>query len=270
MRKITKKYTDMESRKSYKDHYPRCQYKYALIIAVLESYEYVRRQILFMNEFMGNYPEWEVIIVDDGSSPELESEVDFSKANFRIRVVHSNDTRDWSQPCARNLGAKITSADLLLFTDIDHVVTEGVIRDCMAFKGDKLHFYRVRGVLSTGGVMEYDRETLIDHHCPVDRVNQRDQHYNTFAVRHWIFDVMGGYDEAYCGSYGGDDVDFSDRYSYLCRELKRVSPSINSESVFYVYPDAKSDVHHLFHGIRHKIVADRKKKEGERREKNKN
>jgi len=268
MPNLSNYYTDMETRTVKKDWYPRGKYSYALIFAVLQSYEYVKRQIQYMNGFMHKYPEWEVIIIDDGSEPSIISQVDLSLAKFRLRVVQSFDTRNWSQPCARNLGAKLSGAGMLLFTDIDHAICEQAVIDTMLYKGHKLHYQRVRGVLLEDGNVERSPEILLEHHCPADRINQRDQHYNTFAVRHWIFDLMGGYDPRFCGAYGGDDTDFSNRYSYLCRTLKRVDTSDNSEAELIVYPDAKSDTQHLFHDIRHKIVAERRRVAEEKKKKN--
>lgn len=60
--------------------------KCSLIIPVLESYEAVRRQILYMNSL--NLPDdFEVIIVDDGSRPPIMAQtiVELPKPNFKFK-----------------------------------------------------------------------------------------------------------------------------------------------------------------------------------------
>ena len=78
-------------------------------------------------------------------------------------------------------------------------------------------------------------------------------HPNTFGIRRDIFlDMLNGYDERYCGRYGGDDVDFGKRYGHLCRKLHLVKPHIVGRPMF-VYPAPREDKREIFHSTRRVI-----------------
>jgi glycosyltransferase involved in cell wall biosynthesis len=230
---------------------------HALIIAVLESYEYVRRQLLWLNKFMPDFPQWEVIFVDDGSDPEIPF---MDGLNFTYRLFRTHDKRDWSQPCARNFGAKNTAAKYLLFTDIDHMISCAAIQACSVFDGDKLHFQRIRGILDEFGGLRLDRKSLDAAGCTEDEFSRVDEHYNTFMIRRSVFDLLNGYDEKFCGKYGGDDTDFSNRYGALHAQGK-CKRSVGKAALIYVAPCPKEDRAELFHGIRRRTVAERRERE---------
>ena len=226
--------------------------KLSVVIAVLESYEVVRRQLLHFNRMNLEY-EAEFIIVDDGSAPPIASFIiehnayDFSRLNYVI--IETGDLRPWSQPCARNLGADIAVSNKLLMTDIDHILTEEAIRYCIDSDDDKVMFPRKYGVLNTVGQVTQDRGTLASYGLDSDEVSlYNGHHYNTFMMKKEIFDELGGYNESYCGKYGGDDTDFSRRYRSLFDKGK-VKPHVMGPDIF-VYPDPAKDKRRIFHSLR--------------------
>lgn len=223
----------------------------SIIIAVLESYEIVRRQMLYFSRWMHRYHDWEVIIVDDGSDPAIKICGDYG---FRYNILQTNDTRPWTQPCARNIGANFARGEYLLMTDIDHILTEESVQALNNFTGDKMHFWREWGILDESGCVSTDLETLKEYGLKEEKVGRAGQHYNTFAIRKSIFCALGGYDPKFCGKYGGDDTDFSDRYAKLCYAGKAQRSIMNAAQI-YVYPDPSRDVKRVFHGLRTKINA---------------
>ncbi len=72
-------------------------------------------------------------------------------------------------------------------------------------------------------------------------------HANSFVIRRELFDQLGGYDERFCGRYGGDDIDFNTRYERLCREGRARPAEVLGEG--YYYPDP-AHVKELFHPLR--------------------
>ena len=214
----------------------------SIIIAVLDSHEVVRRQLEYFKFFIHGSSSAEVIIMDDGSDPPIPTPA----VNYQLRIVRTEDSRPWSQPCARNAGARIALGRYLFMTDIDHIISRQALEASISFGGDKMvfprqwamidHRYRIRqdpGVLSTYGLING---------------KAAGSHANTFVMRKGLFDALGGYDESYCGKYGGDDTDFANRYGIahyagLC-ERSVLGPPI------YVYPEPRQDVKNLFHKLR--------------------
>lgn len=221
--------------------------KGSIIIAVLESYEIVRRQVLWFSRWMRRYPDWELLIVDDGSDPEIPMVTD---AAFRYQLVRTYDTRPWTQPCARNLGAQIARGEWLLMTDIDHIITEDAVRATnAAIDQDKIHFLRRPGVLDEEGALVTQPDVLVQYGCDPAATTRVDSHYNTFAIRANVFREMKGYDPKFCGKYGGDDTDFHRRYGTLHAEGRaRRTPAATAG--IYVYPDPRRDVRKVFHRLR--------------------
>jgi predicted glycosyltransferase involved in capsule biosynthesis len=214
----------------------------SLIVAVLESYEVVRRQLLHLGRVLT--PECELILVDDGSTPSLRQTCDSVPKDYAFILHCTNDRRPWTQPRARNIGATLAETPKLLFFDIDHILTEEVIALCLAYTGDKLHWVRHPGVLDEAGNILTDRATLLAH-------GMTDQtsgvHANSFLIRRELFERLGGYHERFCGRYGGDDIDFNERYERLCRAGLARPAEVQGSG--YYYPDPAFD-RALFHKLR--------------------
>lgn len=216
--------------------------KLSLIVSVLESYEVVRRQLLHFGRILT--PECELILLDDGSDPSLDAVCASVSKPFAFTLHRTLDRRPWTQPRARNLGAAMAGASRLLFFDIDHIVTDDVLRSCLAYQGDKLHWTRVPGVLDAVGRILTDRQTLVEHGMTDGAASV---HANSFMIRRELFARLGGYDERFCGSYGGDDIDFNARYAELCR--RGLARQEEVAGLGYVYPNPARDTRRLFHSL---------------------
>ena len=214
----------------------------SLIVSVLDSHEVVRRQLLHLGRVLT--PDCELVLVDDGSDPPLAAACDSVARPFAFTLHCTHDRRPWTQPRARNVGAAIARADKLLFFDIDHVVTADVVRRSLAFAGDKLHWTRVPGVLDELGRIVTDRPVLVEYGMTDAAPSV---HANSFMIRRAVFEALGGYDERFCGRYGGDDVDFNARYADLCR--RGLARPAEVAGLGYVYPDPARDARGLFHSL---------------------
>jgi predicted glycosyltransferase involved in capsule biosynthesis len=214
----------------------------SLIVAVLDSHEVVRRQLLHLGRILP--PECELILVDDGSDPPLEGACAGARNDMDFTLLATRDRRPWTQPRARNRGAALARADRLLFFDIDHILTRELVEGCLSYAGDKLHWVRRPGVLDAEGRVVTDRGVLVEHGLRDDRPSV---HANSFLIRRRLFELLGGYDERFCGRYGGDDIDLNRRYDLLCvRGLARPA-EVAGEG--FVYPDPGRDVKGLFHSL---------------------
>ena len=88
---------------------------------------------------------------------------------MKIRIIRTNDKRPWTQPRARNIGAENASGDVLLFTDIDHIIDKKAIEFGRNFKYDYGRFYRDLGVLKEDGSFTQDRDVLEEWGISKDR-----------------------------------------------------------------------------------------------------
>jgi predicted glycosyltransferase involved in capsule biosynthesis len=214
----------------------------SLIVSVLESYEVVRRQLLHLGRVLPR--DCELIVVDDGSVPPLRDVCNSVDKPFEFTLHSTDDRRPWTQPKARNIGAALARANAFVFFDIDHILTESVLEECRHYEGDKLHWIRRPGILDRDGFIVTEREALVHHGLTDDRPSV---HGNSFLIRRALFDRLGGYDERFCGRYGGDDIDFNARYDLLC--ASGLARRAEVRGLGYVYPNPARDPHGLFHSL---------------------
>ena len=118
----------------------------------------------------------------------------------------------------------------ILFTDIDHILTNSVLdaAEEMSEEHPMIHFRRHYGELDeTGKLININPEELKPH-------------MNTFVISKERFEALGGYDESFCGKYGGDDKDFLARYRKMFGEEGMLSPT-----PVFVYPPGVGKFHEL-------------------------
>ena len=167
----------------------------SIIIPVLNSHEIVRRQLIHYRKM--NLPnDVEIIFVDDGSDPPIEYPSE-PLNNFRIITTH--DTREWTWALARNRGAKESSGEYLIMTDLDYIIPKETIEFVRNFNGQYMGFRRELGVLDENGNFTQGREALIKYGISPKRYDENGArlpaHTNNFALQKQLFFDMGGYRE---------------------------------------------------------------------------
>ena len=163
--------------------------KLSIIIPVLNSHEIVRRQIEHFRK-MDLPDDVEVIIVDDGSDPPLEGD--------GVEIIKTNDTRPWTHPKARNLGASKARGDVLLFTDIDHVIDREAVEFGRHFQYDYGRFYRELGILDRDGDLVQETEALVEWGVNKKRATGNLHigcHVMSMYIKADVFNKVGGFRE---------------------------------------------------------------------------
>lgn len=162
--------------------------KLSIIIPVLNSHEIVRRQALHFKAMP--LPEnVELIIVDDGSEPPIVDDTG------TIDIIQTNDKRPWTQPRARNIGAREAKGDVFLFTDIDHIVPKEAIDFAFVCKYDYARFRRELAILDEHGRFTQDRDLLYAYGIPKDRGLRISCHTLSMIIKANVFRMIGGFNE---------------------------------------------------------------------------
>lgn len=225
--------------------------KLSIIIPVLNSHEVVRRQLLHFGR-IGLPDDVELILVDDGSDPPLRLPTTY----FHAKMLWTNDTRPWTQPKARNAGAKRASGEFLLFTDIDHIIPFQTIRVARSCRYDFCKFKRYLGVLTEDGMLTQDRAVLAEY--GVQRSKLRVScHTLSVLMAAKLFEKVGGFREKLTRYPTHDDGDMKRKLARLwkCGEIKKC-PDDNRPNI-YVFPtgrfcgdgsDRNANPFGLFHG----------------------
>jgi predicted glycosyltransferase involved in capsule biosynthesis len=224
----------------------------SIIFNVLESYEVVRRHILYFQK-MPLPPNVEVVFVDDGSMPSIASYLIEKNTHCteRIRIIETKDYRPWTQGMARNKGASVAKGNYFLFSDIDHIVTKTIIDSCLIFKGDKMEFIRTWGVFDEKGNVDTNIKTLLEYGLPSHLEGRVTKPFNIFLLKREHFETLGGYEERYAGRYGGEDVNFANKYRDFLYSKGKATRA-KKGFMMYVYPDPARDVKEVFHSLRRK------------------
>lgn len=167
--------------------------KASIVVAVLDSHEIVRRQILHLERI--DLPEdVEIIFVDDGSKPPLTIPHGCRLKNFRIHAT--NDFRPWTQPIARNTGVKLAQGEYVICTDIDHILTRRLVDFVRTTTHDVVKFRRQVAVLDELGVFTQDVDVMKSWGFPQERIDRRGlkivPHGNSYAMKRELYLRLGG------------------------------------------------------------------------------
>lgn len=226
----------------------------SIIIPVLNSHEVVRRQVLHFEQ-MGLPDDVEVIFVDDGSTPPIET-----TSPLPI-ILRTNDFRDWTWPIARNFGAKHAKGEYLIMADLDHIITREIIDKVRGFTGDFMRFHREFGVLNEDGTISQDRDTLRGYGLPDQYDIKLTPHRNQFAIHRDLYWKMGGFREDRIGlPYPQrEDGDFAKLWRQMhergeIRDFDEMHGHENRPTIL-MFPNGKwcGDVDHNPFGLFHKL-----------------
>jgi glycosyltransferase involved in cell wall biosynthesis len=195
--------------------------KISIIIAVYQSHEIVRRQLLHLNRIKTD--DTEIIIVDDNSNPPLEG-----------ARLNTHSPIRWNVGVARNMGVEVSRGEYLFFTDIDHIISKEALEDALNFTGNKMIFRRQIAVLDENGFITQDERVLKDWGWRGDELDAS-VHGNTFVMRRDVFEGLGGFKEHLTGKHPtkrqGIDTNFNHRWN---KKYDRKDLSVGRD--IYHYP----------------------------------
>jgi glycosyltransferase involved in cell wall biosynthesis len=143
-------------------------------VTVIKSIECVIKQ---------TFTNWELIIVDDGSTDDTEKQISSYLEDPRVKYIKQENQ---GVTVARNHGVSVTTGEFICFLDSDDQVSENWLKD----------FYDVKdadtGYISCGYIIRGEKL------FPRIKKNISDAKYSslagTFSIRRDVFDQIGGYD----------------------------------------------------------------------------
>jgi len=146
-----------------------------------------------------------LILIDDGSQESPAYDI-FKECKIPKELYKIEENIPWNQHGARNLGAKVCSNvnDWMFMSDIDIVLPP------------EAAYSLLEKTLDPGKHYTFERVFAPD-------LTEYLNHCNTFLVKRDVYWAVGGYDEDYCGTYGGD-------YPFL-NQMEAIAPEIHLDDI---------------------------------------
>jgi hypothetical protein len=210
----------------------------SILLLVFESYEMVRRQVLYMNSL--NLPdEIEVIFADGGSNPPVKL---YDKPNFRYRMVYREFDQQWTIPNIINFAASKAKGAYLMFLGVDHILSPELVDYMLRSNAGYAVFLRKYALINRRGQLlkiqykGYGQDEFDD--CTID--------YTSLGwVRRNHFLKLGGLNEDLSGPVKGSaDVHFFKRWCALRGTSREniIKRGRNKNPAYYMLPEKKSIV----------------------------
>jgi hypothetical protein len=155
-----------------------------------------------------------ILIVDDGSEifPAIDVINKFTNLQSELNITLYRITIDikWNQPEANNLAISKIETEYFVRLDIDHFFDETNIKNLLKLNPQKNEFYSFNRIsVSTNNEIEVKRP-----------------HPNSYLMSKKNYDIIGGYNEYFCGNYG-DDIDFLPRAEKILKRVLLNNVTIN-------------------------------------------
>ena len=211
--------------------------KVSIVIAVLNSHEIVRRQIAHFKK-MDLPNDVEIIFVDDGSDPPI----DCPDSGLRnLTICSTGNKGKWTQPAARNYGAKQAKGEFCVFTDLDHIIPRESIEIARNCPADVVRFKREAAVLDEAGGFTQDMGVL--RKWGFDRGGLRiAPHGNSYIFRRKLFLELGGVDEKFVGTGkypNREEVPLKAKLKKLAERGKIKIIDDDTKPMIYMFPNGR-------------------------------
>lgn len=182
--------------------------KVRMIYPYYNNPKMLERQVENWNRYAGELRDHvRVLLIDDGSQKYPAYPI-FKECKIPKRLFRVMKDIPWNQHGARNLGARkacTTDENMWMFmSDMDVLLTAEAAYDLFTRVLDPRFHYT------------FERAFLPD-------LQRRKVHCNSFLVKHAAYWAINGYDEDYCGTYGGDGP--------FLRQLQIVAPNKHLDDV---------------------------------------
>ena len=217
----------------------------SIIIPVRESYEILRRQILYMNNILGISDPIEVVVVDHANKPKLEDSLTV-EPTFNIKFIYCDNPKPWILSTLFNIGRQNADGRYLMTKGIDHMISLKWALWAETADADWQRFNRIWARIEENGRLNILK---IDVNGEISKLSGEIKK-SPPATCDWcsteLWDKVGGYDENYDGGRTMGLV-FRRKVAKAIgvRNINKYGPDI------YMHPEVSSSLrqHHLFHSF---------------------
>ncbi|HXQ20165.1 MAG TPA: glycosyltransferase family A protein [Candidatus Acidoferrales bacterium] len=188
--------------------------RFSIVVVTYNRRELLRRCLSAATA--QNYPDYEVIVVDDGSTDGSDAMIREQFPHVRCLAHRANQ----GEPASRNLGVEAATGDVIAFTDDDCVPPADWLRRHAAHYGDP-HIGAAGGPQVYHAPSFYDRFDTMQYAVRYQRLEtvarvQRFEHLLTgnLSVRREVIERVGGFDERFVTSCDADLIRRISRAGY--------------------------------------------------------
>ncbi|VUD50978.1 hypothetical protein TDB9533_01329 [Thalassocella blandensis] len=96
------------------------QLSFTIVLIVKNDLNLLLCSLLSINHLTYPTNKFEVIVIDDGTTPSLENKINTSQFNYNLKIHYLVPTETSSRAKARNTGAAMASHSHIVFIDGDH------------------------------------------------------------------------------------------------------------------------------------------------------
>lgn len=191
------------------------------VTVVIPVYNYPNIRKCLASITMQDYPNYEVLVVDDGSTDETPAVV----AEFpSVRYVRK---AQGGAASARNTGAELSAADIVFFLDSDCVVDEDCIRQMIAPLEAEPTIGMTHAIYGIENVESFVARLIYEKCDYVFRdLDEMDFAWSFgIAMRRQVFLDIGMFDHEFPGA-GSEDIDFAYRLCDAGFRIKLVREAV--------------------------------------------
>lgn len=174
--------------------------KVSIVVPCFDEWSSIEERVDSLNQL--DYPDYEILLVDDGSTEGAFSLVldRLDRAYERVRIVHNTSSGPFG---ARNYGARMASGKYLVFCDSDDVLHRTLIGDSVRALQAHPEISAVYPMLRYGGEVE---AVLGSEDTFLPTMLTSNQIQTGLIIDRASFEALGGYDENFVSGWADWDL----------------------------------------------------------------
>lgn len=201
--------------------------KISIIMPVYNAHDFLQDTISSI--LKQTYENFELIIIDDGSSDDSGSICDkYAEEDSRIRVIHKENEGICK---ARNLGIKLAKGEYICFSDHDDIFSDELLNDnyklITEHNADWVKFGKIEYIFQGERLLKkkssdfesrvYSNAELLEQIIELRRKDIFTYVWDSFFKASIIRKLELEFDEKF--KFGNEDIDFCQRYAKNCSKL---------------------------------------------------
>jgi glycosyltransferase involved in cell wall biosynthesis len=203
----------------------------SIIIAVYNRSELLSQVLSALAKQTYTINKFEVVIVDDGSTENIELFIKKFNIPFNLKFIKNNQNR--GRAVARNIGINNASSDLIIFLDSDMIAVPELVEKHIEYHKKNENAVGIGNIITSPTVNPTALSKYYDikgvHKCKAgDRIPYRYFVSGNSSVRKKVLLDVGLFDENFV-AYGGEDLELA----YRLHKIKNVEFGYIESAISY-------------------------------------